>query len=176
MFSLLKDKTIKNVIGNSFNISLCFGGLPPCLALLSYLSVYAQIQFLTVTFTRDKWEARGDYSVKNRVRIKFENGEFVVGNSGNAKKQTSKMKKTEGFKSDVILPSRLERSREYDVEKISATEYKVTSKDKKYKVTERDGYFWCECKDFLNEPKNCKHIVAVKRFMNDPVIPTDKNN
>lgn len=76
----------------------------------------------------------------------------------------------EGFKSNVILPSRDTRSRDYDVEKINSTEYKVTSKDKKHKVIERDGYFWCDCGDFKDEPKNCKHIVAVKRFMNDPFV------
>ena len=76
----------------------------------------------------------------------------------------------EGFKSNVILPSRDMRSRDYDVEKINATEYKVTSKDKNHKVIEHNGYFWCDCGDFKDEPKNCKHIVAVKRFMNDPFV------
>ena len=51
----------------------------------------------------------------------------------------------EGFKSNVILPSRDTRSRDYDVEKINSTEYKVTSKDKKHKVIERDGYFCRKC-------------------------------
>ena len=70
----------------------------------------------------------------------------------------------------MIIPSRLERSKEYDVEQLSDTEYKVTSKDKEHKVTERDGYFWCDCQDFLKEPKNCKHIIAVKRFMGDHFV------
>ena len=175
IFSLLKDKTVKYEMGSSFQISFGFGGLPPVLTVLSFLSVYSKIQFLKVSFTRDKWETRGDYSSKNRVEIQFENGEFMIGkprkNKAKAvKKQTVKNGKGEGFKSNMIIPSRLERSKEYDVEKLSDTEYKATSKDKEHKVIERDGYFWCDCQDFLKEPKNCKHIIAVKRFMDDPVV------
>ena len=175
LFSLLKDKTVKHEMGDSFHISFGFGGLPPILTVLSFLSVYSEIQFLSASFTRDKWEARGDSSSKNPVRIRLENGEIIIGNSKKAKpkagkKQTVKM--TDGFKSNVMIPSRLERSREYSVEKIGTGEYKVTSKEKEHKVTECDGYFCCDCKDFWNEPKNCKHIIAVKRFMNDPFVLT----
>ena len=175
LFSLLKDKTIKNATESRFDISLCFGGLPPVLAILSFLSVYSKIQFLKVSFTRDKWDARGDYSAKNRVEIQLENGEFIVGKPRKNKvkavqKPAVKKGTIDGFKSNVIIPSRLERSKEYDVEQLSDTEYQVTSNDKEHKVTEGDGYFWCDCQDFLKEPKNCKHIIAVKRFMNDPVV------
>ncbi len=175
LYSFLKDKTVKYVLGNRYYISLSFGGLPPVLAVLSYLSVYADIQSLEVTFTRDKWEARGDYSSESRVGIKFEDGDFTVGLFSNdtppvVEKKVVKKENAEGYKSDRILPSRDMRSRDYDVKKINANEYSVTAKNKKHKVMERDGYFWCDCGDFIDEPKNCKHIVAVKRLMNDPFV------
>ena len=173
LFSLIKEKTVNNASENRFSCPLCFGGLPPVLAVLSFLSVYSKIQFLKVSFTRDKWEVRGDYRAKSRVQIGFENGKFIV---GKPKVQKAQKKTAEGFKSDVIIPSRLERSKEYDVEKINATEYRVTSKGKEHKVTEQDGYFLCDCRDFWGQPKNCKHILAVRRFMKDPVVCGNKKD
>ena len=175
LFSFLEPDLRKYHSGDSYSIMLSFGSILPPLALLPFLSVSYKINLIDIEFLHDKWEVRGDYTSKNRVGIAFANGEFVVGDSKKIKRQatgksTTKKKKGEGFKSNVVLPSREMRSREYNVEKISASEYRVTSKDKEHTVIERDGYFWCDCGDFRDEPKNCKHIVAVKRFVNDPYV------
>jgi hypothetical protein len=175
LFSFLEPNLRKYHSGDSYSIMLSFGSILPPLALLPFLFVYSKINLIDIEFLHDKWEVRGDYTSKNRVGIAFANGEFIVGDSKKIKRQatgksTTKKKQGEGFKSNVVLTSREMRSREYNVEKISDSEYRVTSKDKEHIVIERDGYYWCDCGDFRDEPKNCKHIVAVKRFVNDPYV------
>jgi hypothetical protein len=175
LFSFLENKLQKYHSGDGYSITLSFGSILPVLALLPFLSVYSKISLIDIEFLHDKWESRGDYTSKKHVGIALNNGEFVVGDSKKIKRQATrkpiaKKKNSEGFKSNIVLPSREMRSREYSVEKNSASEYRVTSKNKKHTVIERDGYFWCDCGDFLDEPKNCKHIVAVKRFINDPFV------
>lgn len=178
LFSFLEPNLRKYHSGDSYSIMLSFGSIMPPLALLPFLSVYSKINLIDIEFLHDKWEVRGDYTSKNRVGIAFANGEFIVGDSKKIKRQatgksTTKKKQGEGFKSNVVLPSRETRSKDYDVEKTSDTEYRVTSKDKAHTVTMRDGYYSCDCGDFQGEPKNCKHIVAVKRFLNEPFVVSE---
>ena len=178
LFSLLASQLQKYHIGDRYSIFLSFGSILPPLALLPFLSACSEVRQIDIELLHDKWEVRGDYTSKNRVGIAWGNGEFVVGDSKKikrqaAKKPTAKKKNSEGYKSNLVLPSREMRSKDYDVEKISATEYNVTSKDKAHKVMERDGYYSCDCGDFQGEPKNCKHIVAVKRFLNEPFVVSE---
>ena len=178
LFSLLASQLQKYHSGDSYSIFLSFGSILPALALLPFLSECSEIREINIEFLHDKWESRGDYTSKNRLGIAWGNGKFLVGDSKRikrqaAKKPTTKKKNSEGYKSNLVLPSREMRSKDYDVEKISATEYNVTSKDKAHKVTERDGYYSCDCGDFQDEPKNCKHIVAVKRFLNEPFVVSE---
>ena len=175
LFTFIKNKLVNYHSGDSYSITLSCGGIQPILALFPFLLACSEITGVSLEFTHDKWESRGDYTSKKRVGIGLRNGLLVVGDSKKIKRQaagksTAKKKNGEGYKSNVVLSSREMRSREYDVEQISVSEYRVTSKDKEHIVIERDGYFWCDCGDFRNEPKNCKHIVAVKRFMNEPFV------
>lgn len=79
LFTFLKDKIGDKEEGDRYYIYPSFGGLSPILALLPFLAAYSDINSLEVTFTHDKWEARGDYSSSERVGIKLKGGEFVVG-------------------------------------------------------------------------------------------------
>ena len=178
LFSFLENQLQKYHSGDKYSIFLSFGSILPPLALLPFLSACSQINLIDIEFLHDKWEVRGDYTSKNRVGIAWGNGKFLVGDSQKIKRQatkkpTTKKKNSEGYKSNLVLPSRERRSKDYDVEKISATEYNVTSKDKTHTVLLRDGYYSCDCGDFLDEPKNCKHIVAVKRFLSEPFVVSE---
>lgn len=79
LYTFLKEKIGTRAVGSGYYICLGFGGLSPALAVLPFLAAYSDIKTLHVTFTRDKWEARGDVVSQNRVGIKVRKGKFVVG-------------------------------------------------------------------------------------------------
>ena len=78
LFDFLKKDVQNCHQGDSYSISFAFGGILPVLALLPFLHNFSDIQSLSVSFTRDKWEARGDYYEEEHVGIKLENGNFIV--------------------------------------------------------------------------------------------------
>ena len=48
------------------------------------------------------------------------------------------------------------------IRKIKEYEYKVTSKQEIYTIYQRkDKTWWCNCKSFMFQTKECKHINAV---------------
>ena len=92
-----------------------------------------------------------------------------IENTSKNKKLEAKLKK-DGYKSNDILPSKDLYSRKYDVLKINDNEYQTLAIGSKQTVMECNGYFSCDCHDYKKAPQNCGHIVAVKRFLNDPFV------
>lgn len=82
LYDFLKKETVRVERANSYYFSTSFGGLQPILALLSFLALYSEIQMLHVTFTRDKWESRGDYRSAKRVGIQLKKDNLIIGKFG----------------------------------------------------------------------------------------------
>lgn len=178
LYSLLKNELEKAKVGSRYWVSLDFGGASPALAVLSYLSVYSSICSLKANFYRDKWEERGDYISSDNVGIVIENDNLKVDIILNPDHPSNRKKfdiKTDGYKSDEILYRDDMFSTWYDVRKVrtkktTVNKYKVELRDRTHTVLEQNGYFFCDCNDFETKPQNCRHIVAVKRFLNDPFV------
>ena len=78
LFKFLRDDIGDCHIGGTYSISFSFGGALPILALLPFLLTFSKIGSFKIIFTRDKWEARGDYYGSEHVGMKMIDGKIVV--------------------------------------------------------------------------------------------------
>lgn len=76
LFEFFKMSNYKK--GDTYYLHPYFGGLSPALAIIPFLATCSTIKDVYMTFTHDKWEARGDYRAENRVGIVFENGRICI--------------------------------------------------------------------------------------------------
>lgn len=79
-----------------------------------------------------------------------------------------------GYKSDQYNKAKEVSSRSDTVSSIKGSpfEYRVGY----HKVYSCEGFYYCDCPDFEELPKNCKHILALKKYLHDPVFEKIEKN
>lgn len=77
-----------------------------------------------------------------------------------------------GYKSDSFDSKRKLESEKYRVKPAFEKKYQytVSGGSEPYTVMAFDGYYMCSCPDFQRDPKNCKHIIAVRSYLKDPAL------
>jgi hypothetical protein len=78
LYNFLKQNIDGRHNGDRYYIHLSFGGILPILTLVPFLTTFSCIDSFGVTFTRDKWEARGDYYKSEHIGMKLQEGRIVV--------------------------------------------------------------------------------------------------
>lgn len=70
----------------------------------------------------------------------------------------------------TIDPYRLRRSLELSIKGSDGPKHCVTGGREDHIVVARKGEFRCDCMDFEKNGGSCKHILCVKRSLNDPLV------
>ena len=70
----------------------------------------------------------------------------------------------------IIDPYRLRRSLELSIKGSEGSKYIVVGGRDDHVVFVKDGQFTCDCMDYEKNGGSCKHILCVKRSLNDPEI------
>ncbi len=69
-----------------------------------------------------------------------------------------------------IDPYRLRRSLELSIRGCDGTKYIVAGGREDHVVFVKEGKFICDCRDFEKNGSGCKHILCVRRSLNEPAI------